>query len=78
MVVAVQGTTVAQPDDGVTSQGTTATPLLKQRGLLQGSGGVGAGAGSTKAAAAWPVDGGLGSGLDGPRSGLESFFILEN
>jgi hypothetical protein len=49
-VVALEGTTVARPEDGATSQGTTTTPLLKQRRLLQGSGGMGIGAGSTKIA----------------------------
>jgi hypothetical protein len=63
-VVALQGTMAARPNDAATSQGTTAARLLKWRGLLHGSDGMGAGS-----------DGGLGSVSDGPRSRLESFFI---
>jgi hypothetical protein len=73
--VALKGTMAARPDDGATSQGTTATPLLKRSGLLQGSDDVNVGAGSTKAVVAWSTDGRLRSGPDGPRYGLRSFFF---
>jgi hypothetical protein len=62
------------PTTVVALQGTTAARLLKRRGLLQGSDGVGAG--STNAAAARFNDARLGSGSDGPRFRLGEFFYF--
>jgi hypothetical protein len=64
------GSSTAAPTGSSKTAPAQAPP--RRRRLLQG------GADSSKATPAWPDNGGLGSGLDGSRSGLMRFFFKIN